>query len=139
MRVELATDEPHPVYPTTPSLDPKLEHLVLNQLSEFLSKPATPHPETVSGDDAAAEDEEPEEPSTEEEEYYQPAPQRTHQVVYAQPQERMLTPRQTALWTEYCRLVEWKDYFYSSWWNANCEYEAALAEYNAAVASHHET
>ncbi|KAL5111089.1 putative ATP-dependent RNA helicase DDX20 [Taenia crassiceps] len=50
-----------------------------------------------------------------------------------------LSPRQLALWNEYCRLVGWKDYFYQAWWNTTQEYEAVLSEFRKMASQMNQT
>ncbi|VDD76306.1 unnamed protein product [Mesocestoides corti] len=121
-----------------PKFSVEVEHAVLHQLSEFLRQPLfTRHKATKELLEAAGKEEELEQPleisESRESVEHDRSSSPYRPVVANAPQTRTLTHRQMALWNEYCRLVGWKDYFYQAWWNVSREYEAALAEYKAAV------
>lgn len=139
----------------SPAFDIEFEDTVIHQIANFLNnQPPVKCPLKV-GDEAEEAEELEEEEDDDDEMRNVPTPEFLSQspanVVKSEPCHchhrhcqgadvnshsdeklpRTLTPRQQLLWNEYCRLVQWKDYFYRVWWNANYEYEEALKEYNS--------
>nr|CDS27955.1 DEAD box ATP dependent RNA helicase [Hymenolepis microstoma] len=113
----------------------ELENVVLRQISQFLDSSTT---ENVSESIGGSEDTESVSSNYESSESSQTVQFQaqstancTFQLQQDPPQhvQQALTPRQMALWNEYCRLVQWKDYFYQHWLNATQEYDDVLAEY----------
>ncbi|VUZ56176.1 unnamed protein product [Hymenolepis diminuta] len=118
-----------------PELLNELENRVLRQISQFLDRQTI---EIAVESISESEETESDSSSYESSEISQTEQPQTHhptngtvQQQHQEPQQiqQTLTPRQMALWNEYCRLVQWKDYFYQHWLNTTREYDAVLAEY----------
>ncbi|KAM7540787.1 hypothetical protein Aperf_G00000022530 [Anoplocephala perfoliata] len=127
--VRLSVDEDTEESFGTPEHLIELENRVLRQISHFLDgQTVGAIPEQFTEDEEGSESSSCE--SFESSQVDRTGGQPIKLPVYQQSQQlQTLTPRQTALWNEYLRLIEWKDYFYQAWWNISQEYENVLAEY----------
>lgn len=130
--MHLSTDEGVQEAVETSELTNDIENNILRQMSGFLG--SHPTASTVEVEENKVSSCRLLEPSEEEEGKPGTQKQRYHIAVAdaATSTEQLplnLSPRQLALWNEYCRLVGWKDYFYQAWWNTTQEYEAVLTEF----------
>ena len=116
-----------------------LENRILRQLSDFLEDEPNTTP-YFNSDRAPKKSHDKEEKSTSDfcshdsQKSEEMINRRVHCYQHQDPEEGLttslrLSPRQRALFDEYCRLVGWKDYFYHMWCKLAHEYETTVAEY----------
>ncbi|VDM17255.1 unnamed protein product [Hydatigera taeniaeformis] len=120
IRAQLSTDLGSQEAIEASELSTDIENRILNQLPGFLETSLTASTEVRSS----------ERPKAKECEFHE---RHNHGDVAdaatsTEKPSLILSPRQQALWNEYCRLVGWKDYFYREWQKATQEYETVLAQ-----------